>query len=285
MSAFLYLRGESPERARAQAAADALGRTWSRQVGLLITCTLLLASWIAGLHAIGFSPLRIVAGLWRLWDIAGLMLPPSPGSWGRFWIYIDALGQTLAIALLGTMLGALVGAPFGFLAARNIVANRVLHWLVRRGLDTVRSVDALIWALIWINVVGLGPFSGVLAIASADCAAFAKLVSEMIEGCDRKPIEGIVAAGGGTAARLRFGIVPQVLPVVISQVLYFFESNTRSATIIGVVGAGGIGLWLSESIRVLEWQQTAFLIVIVLLAVIVIDAISWRIRRAVLGRS
>jgi phosphonate transport system permease protein len=214
-----------------------------------------------------------------------MMLPPVPESWGHFWIYVDSLGQTLAIALLGTLLGAVLGGPFGFLAARNVVANRLLHWLVRRGLDTVRSIDALIWALIWINVVGLGPFAGVLAIASADCAAFAKLISEMIEACDRKPIDGIVAAGGGRFARLRFGILPQILPVAISQVLYFFESNTRSATIIGVVGAGGVGLWLSESIRVLEWQETAFLIAIVLLAVIVIDTISWRIRRAVLGRS
>lgn len=263
---------------------ELLGSAWRRQCGLLITFFLLLVSWIAGLHAIGFSPARIAEGMWRLGDIARMMLPPLPGSWGHFWVYVDSLGQTLAIALLGTLIAAVIGAPFGFLAARNVVAHRLLHWFIRRGLDTVRSVDALIWALIWINVVGLGPFAGVLAIASADCAAFAKLVSEMIEGCDRKPIEGVVSAGGGTLARLRFGIVPQVLPVAISQVLYFFESNTRSATIIGVVGAGGVGLWLSESIRVLEWQQTAFLILIVLIAVIVIDTISWRIRRAVLGR-
>ena len=116
----------------------------------------------------------------------------------------------------------------------------------------MRSVDVLIWALIWINVVGLGPFAGALAIACSDFGALGKLFSEAIETCDRRPGEGVVASGGSALHRIRFGLIPGVLPVLASQVLYFFESNTRSATIIGIVGAGGIGQYLTELIRVLE---------------------------------
>jgi phosphonate transport system permease protein len=144
-------------------------------------------------------------------------------------------------------------------------------------------VDTLIWALIWINVVGLGPFAGALAIASTDLAALAKLMSEAIETADEGPVEAVLAAGGDRLAVMRFGILPQVLPVFASQALYFFESNTRSATIIGIVGAGGIGLYLSEMIRVLEWREVAFLILLVLVTVAVIDAVSRRLRAAIMG--
>jgi phosphonate transport system permease protein len=164
-----------------------------------------------------------------------------------------------------------------------VVAGRVVHFLARRALDSVRSVDTLVWALIWINVVGLGPFAGALAIASTDLAALAKLMSEAIETADAGPVEAVLAAGGGRFAVMRFGILPQVLPVFASQALYFFESNTRSATIIGIVGAGGIGLYLSEMIRVLEWREAAFLILLVLAAVAVIDAMSRRLRAAIMG--
>jgi phosphonate transport system permease protein len=155
--------------------------------------------------------------------------------------------------------------------------------MTRRGLDTIRSVDTLIWALIWINVVGLGPFAGMLAIASTDFAALAKLMSEAIETADQGPVEGVISSGGGRLDVIRFGLLPQVLPVFASQALFFFESNTRSATIIGIVGAGGVGLYLSEMIRVLEWQEAAFLILMVLLTVAVIDMISRRLRAAIMG--
>ena len=242
-----------------------------------------VALYVFGLFALDISPLRIVNGLDRLMHIVGLMFPPTPTSWSRFWIYLHALGQTLSIAFLGTMVAALLGIPLGFLAAKNIVANRILHFLARRSLDTVRSVDTLIWALIWINVVGLGPFAGALAIASSDLGAFGKLMSEAIETADRKPVEGVTSTGGTRFEVIRFGILPQVLPIFASQVLYFFESNTRSATIIGIVGAGGIGLYLSEQIRVLEWEQVSFLIIMVLITVAGIDIISQNLRAAIMG--
>jgi phosphonate transport system permease protein len=242
-----------------------------------------LISYLAGLVVLDISPLRIIAGFGRLTDIVQQMFPPSPGSMDHFWTYLGALGQTLAIAFLGTSAAAVVALPLGFLAARNVVAGRILHFLVRRSMDTVRSVDTLIWALIWINVVGLGPFAGALAIACTDMAGLAKLMSETIETADEHPIEGVLSAGGGRLAVIRFGLLPQVLPIFASQALYFFESNTRSATIIGIVGAGGIGLYLSEMIRVLEWQQAAFLILMVLITVAAIDVVSRRLRSAIMG--
>lgn len=251
-------------------------------VGGGITAT--VALYVGGLVLLGFSPARLWAGLHRLGDIAALMLPPLPASWARAEIYLHALGQTLAIAFLGTMGAAVLAVPLGFLAAGNIVANRVMHFLARRMLDAGRSIDTLIWALIWIGVVGLGPFAGALAILSSDLFSYAKLMSEAIETADRKPVEGVVASGGSRLAAIRFGIVPQVLPVLASQVLYYFESNTRSATIIGIVGAGGIGLYLAETIRTLEWQQVSFLILLILAAVTAIDFLSARLRFAIIGQ-
>ena len=256
------------------------GHDGNRTTLALVAAALLL--YAAGLVVLDISPVRIWQGLGQLGTIVVLMLPPSTG--GHFMLYLDALGQTLSIAFLGTLLAALLALPFGFLAARNVVANRLVHILARRSLDTVRSIDVLIWALIWINVVGLGPFAGALAIASSDFGALAKLMSEAIETADRKPVEGVVASGGGHMLTLRFGILPQILPIFASQLLYFFESNTRSATIIGIVGAGGIGLHLYEQIRVLEWQQVSLLILMVLVTVAAIDLVSRRLRLAIIGR-
>jgi phosphonate transport system permease protein len=194
------------------------------------------------------------------------------------------MGETLSIALLGTTLAAFLALPFSLLAARNVIPSVLLRFPTRRFFDSIRGVDTLIWALVWINVVGLGPFAGVLAIASSDFGAFGKLFSEAIETADRKPVEGVRAAGGSALHEVRFALLPQVLPVIAGQVLYFIESNTRSATIIGIVGAGGIGLQLAEQIRVLEWQHVSFLIFMILVAVAVIDFVSKRLRFAIIGR-
>ena len=210
-----------------------------------------------------------------------MMLPPDPGS--SLPLYLNALGETLSIALLGTTLAAILALPVSLFAARNIVPE-ILRFPVRRFLDTIRGIDTLIWALVWINVVGLGPFAGVLAIAVSDFGAFGKLFSEAIEAADKKQVEGIRASGGSALHEIRFGLMPQVLPVIAGQVLYFIESNTRSATIIGIVGAGGIGLQLAEQIRVLEWQKVSFLILMILIAVAAIDWISGKLRFAIIGR-
>jgi phosphonate transport system permease protein len=228
-----------------------------------------------------FSFARLGSGLVQLGTFLGLMIPPHPGTQG--WQFAQALAETVAIAFLGTLLAAILSVPLGFLAARNVMTNRIVQFLSRRASDSIRGVDTLIWALIWINVVGLGPFAGVLAIMTSDIGSFSKLYSEAIEAVDRKPGEGITSVGGGKLAVIRFGIVPQVLPVLLSQILYYFESNTRSATIIGIVGAGGIGLFLAEMIRTFEWDRVAFIILMILVTVAVIDAISTRLRLAIVG--
>jgi phosphonate transport system permease protein len=241
-----------------------------------------LAVLAFGLVDLDFSPSRLIAGLHQLGWITLMMIPPDPG--GSLPIYLKALGETLSIALLGTTLAAMFALPVSLLAARNVVPSSIFRFPVRRFLDTIRGVDTLIWALVWINVVGLGPFAGVLAIAVADFGAFGKLFSEAIEAADQKEVEGIRAAGGSGLHEIRFGLMPQVLPVIAGQVLYFIESNTRSATIIGIVGAGGIGLQLAEQIRVLEWQKVSFLILMILVAVAAIDFVSGKLRFAIIGR-
>lgn len=251
--------------------------------------TISLVAGLAGLLVWGFIGLdiawwRVLAGFGQLGRIVTFMLPPDYGSLARLAIYLNALAQTLAIAFLGTLLAALLAFPVGFLAARNVVPAWIFRFPLRRAFDGIRGVDALIWALIWINVVGLGPFAGILAIMTADFGVLGKLFSEAIEAADARPVEGVTSAGGGRVHAVRFGLLPQVLPVMLSQVLYFFESNTRSATIIGIVGAGGIGLHLYEQIRTLEWQQVSFLVLLVLVTVAVLDTISARLRFALIGR-
>ncbi len=241
------------------------------------------ALFLFGCWYLDFSLDRLMTGLRQLSWFVMLMIPPDPGT--SLPTYLAAMGETLSIAFLGTLLGAVLALPVSLLAARNIIPSIFLRFPARRFLDSIRGVDTLIWALVWINVVGLGPFAGVLAIATADFGAFGKLFSEAIEGADRKQVEGIRAAGGSKLHEIRFGLMPQVLPVLAGQILYFIESNTRSATIIGIVGAGGIGLQLAEQIRVLEWQKVSTLILIILLAVAVIDFISTRLRFAIIGRA
>ncbi len=200
-------------------------------------------------------------------------------------LFLWSLVETVAIAFLGTLIAAVAAFPVGFLAARNIVPNFFANFAVRRFLETIRGVDVLIWALVFINVIGLGPFAGILAIAVSDFGTFGKLFSETIETADRKPVDGVISTGGSKLHGIRFGIVPQIFPIIASQVLYYFESNTRSATIIGIVGAGGIGLHLTEQIRVLEWGKVAFLVLMILATVAAIDWMSTKLRLAIIGRT
>jgi phosphonate transport system permease protein len=237
-----------------------------------------------GMAELGFFGGTLLSGSLRLVEIAALMLPPDPGDWAHARTFGVALLETIAIAFLGTLSAAVLALPLALLAARNVTAARLVRFVSRRSLDTIRSVDILVWALIWVNVVGLGPFAGALAIMTADIGTFGKLFSEAIEAADRKPVEGIVSAGGGKLLGVRFGIIPEVFPVLASQVLYFFESNTRSASIIGIVGAGGIGLYFAEAICTLELQQTSFIILMILVTVALIDYVSGQLRFAVIGR-
>ncbi len=262
--------------------APAFAANWRVRIVATTVVSAMLALYVGAFVYFDVPWGRLVPGFSQLAWFVREMVPPDPGE--HLATYLNALGETLAISLLGTLLGALFAAPLGVLAARNVIPAAWLRLPVKRFFDTERGIDTLNWALIRINVVGLGPFAGVLAIATSDFGALGKLFAEIIESADHRQVEGVRASGGRRLAEVRFGLMPQVLPVMAGQVLYFIESNTRSATIIGVVGAGGIGLHLAEQIRVLEWRQVSFIIVLILLAVAAIDFVSGRLRAAIAGR-
>ena len=224
---------------------------------------------------------QIGPGFAAIIKFIGLMFPPSTG--GHLQLFLKAMGETLSIAFLGTLIASGLAMPLAMLAAKNTSPNGMLRFLVRRSLDVIRGIDTLIWALVFVGVVGLGPFAGVLAIAVSDTGALGKLFSEAIEATRSRERETVVASGGTGLMGIRFGLVPQVLPIIAGQVLYFFESNTRSATIIGIVGAGGIGLQLSEQIRTYDFDQVAFIVLLILGAVATIDWISGKLRFAIIG--
>lgn len=228
-----------------------------------------------------FSPVRIWNGLDGLFKIIVLMIPPSPGEqWQEILI---GLGESVAMAFLGSTIAVIIALPLGFLGANNIVVNTLAHFSIRRLFDGLRGMDQLIWALAFVRAVGLGPLAGVLAIAAAEVAVLAKLFAEAIENADNRQGEAITAVGGNALLRIRFGIVPQVLPVMLAQFLYQIESNTRSASILGVVGAGGIGLQIAERIKVRYWDEVLFIILLILATVAVIDFLSARVRQRLIG--
>jgi phosphonate transport system permease protein len=229
------------------------------------------------------SPVRLWNGSAKLIDVLGHMFPPTAKD--AFWDYVHAMLQTIAMAFLGTFIAAVLAVPLGLLCARNVVAARVVQFLSRRASDTLRGVDQMIWALIFVRAVGLGPLAGILAIIVSDVGTLAKLYSEAIENVDRKPIDGLRACGGSALQTARFGILPQVLPVMLSNALYIFESNTRSATILGIVGAGGIGFYLADRIRTLLWEEASFIMILILISVYLIDWLSKQVRmRLIAGR-
>lgn len=246
--------------------------------------------WLAFLAVLGFglwwidaSPQRIWDGLGKLGFLVKFMWPPSDG--GAFWEHVYAMLQTLGMAFLGTLLAAVVALPLGFLGAKNVVPNWLFHFGLRRSFDALRGIDSLVWALIFVSAVGLGPFAGVLAIAVSDVMVFSKLFAEAIENVERKQIEGVRAAGANAPQTLRLGVFPQVLPVILSHMLFFYEGNVRSASILGIVGAGGIGLQLSDRIRINNWDEAAFIILMILVTVAVIDNLSRTIRMKIIRQS
>ncbi|WP_281685841.1 phosphonate ABC transporter, permease protein PhnE [Thalassobaculum salexigens] len=223
-----------------------------------------------GLHKMGHVLYSMV--IWKdflTWDFSGILI---------------GLAETVGMALLGTTIASLFAIVLGFVAAKNVVPNRFVHHIVRRFLDLLRGVDTLIWALVFVRAVGLGPLAGVLSIIVSDTGTLSKLYSEAVENVDRKPIEGVRSTGASHMQRYRFGFLPQVMPVFLSMSLYWFESNTRSATILGIVGAGGIGMQLSERMKVQYWDQAAFIILLILLTVAIIDTLSKWIRMRLIGK-
>jgi phosphonate transport system permease protein len=252
-----------------------------------------LRNWVIGIGSLGvflvilwhldISPMRIWRGLGDLGRMIPMLFPPQHGGW--FGDFLKGLGETLAMAFLGTLFGAILAVPIGFLGARTVVKNRVVHVLVRRAIDFIRGINILIWALMFVHVVGLGPFAGIMAITIADAATLAKLFAETIENVDQKQIEGVRSTGAGRIQLIRLAFLPQVVPIMLSNILYFFESNVRSASVLGVLGAGGLGMQLYDRIRILNWNQVCFIVIMILVTVAIVDAISRQLRQRIIGKA
>jgi len=188
--------------------------------------------------------------------------------------------QTIVMAFLGTLLGGIVAFPLAFFAARNITPSGVLGQVLKRFFDFMRSVDMLIWALFFTRAFGPGPLAGSAAIFFTEIGTLGKTYSEALENIDDKPREGVLSTGANGLLVQRYGVMPEVIPVFISQTLYQWESNTRGATIIGAVGAGGIGLKLWEAMRTnSNWANVFYMVLLILLVVFIFDNISNFLRR------
>ena len=206
----------------------------------------------------------------------------------KMWRHSDvawAIGETILMAFLGTFGAGIVALPLAFLGTRNFMPVRVVRFVARRFFDFVRGVDSLIWTVVLARAFGPGPLTGALAILITDTGTFGKIFSEALENVDEKQIEGITSTGAKPVQRYRFGVIPQITPVLLSQLLYFLESNTRSAAIIGAITGGGIGLLLTQAIITQkDWEEVAYYIVLIILMVMLMDWFSgWLRRRLIKG--
>ncbi|CUH60942.1 phosphonate ABC transporter, permease protein PhnE [Thalassobacter stenotrophicus] len=206
----------------------------------------------------------------------------------KMWRHRDvawAIGETILMAFLGTMGAAMLALPLAFVAAKRFSPIMVVRAATRRVFDFVRGVDALIWTVVLARAFGPGPLTGALAILITDTGTFGKIFSEALENVDQKQIEGVTSTGAKPLQRYRFGVIPQVVPVLLAQILYFLESNTRSATIIGAITGGGIGLMLTQAIQTQkDWEEVAYYIVLVIAMVMFMDWFSGWLRAKLIGR-
>ena len=235
------------------------------------------------LWRIELNPVVLLRGLGQLGWLLSKMVPPS--AEGHFQRFLAALLETVAMAELGAALAMAAAFPLSLAASRSLSPAGVVREAVRGLFSLLRGVDTLIWALIFVSATGLGPAAGVPALAVSETGLLGKLFSEALDDADRRVAESVRAAGGCRLQALRYGSLPQSLPVMVDQSLYYLESNVRSATILGVVGAGGIGFELADRIRLNDWPQVGVLLLMILAAVAIVDWVSSRIsRRLIHGR-
>jgi phosphonate transport system permease protein len=236
---------------------------------------------ILALLAWGYAPVEMykVVNLitdWRnMAEFASGFLEPNFYNWRQ---YLIEMIETVQIALWATALAVILGIPFAILGSSNISPQWVVQ-PIRRLMDAFRAIHEVVWALLFVVAVGLGPLAGVLALMIHNVGVVAKLFSEAVEAIDPRPVEGIRATGASRLQEIVFGVVPQVMPLWSSFTLYRLETNVRSATVLGIVGAGGIGQSLYENIRSFLYGDTAAILLIVVLTVVIVDLISSALRR------
>ncbi len=235
---------------------------YGKSVGQLIA----LAIWEPRVTAEHSNIVAMIDGFWnnKMWRHGDV-----------FW----AMGETVMMAFIGTMGAGMIALPLAFLAASNFAPAVWLRLTCRRLFDFLRGVDGLIWTVILSRAFGPGPMTGSLAILLTDTGTFGKTFSEALENIDDKQVEGVQSTGANMIQRMRFGVIPQVLPLILSQLLYYFESNTRSATVIGALVGGGIGLLLTQAIiSQKDWEEVCYYMILVVLTVMIMDTISGWIR-------
>jgi phosphonate transport system permease protein len=240
--------------------------------------------WAAALAVLSWSwqgadlrPLELFAYAGNMARFMEGFFPPDFHEWR---LYLDEMLVTIQLAVWGTVLAVVWAVPFGILSSENVVPWWV-YQPVRRLMDAARAINEMVFAMLFVAAVGLGPFAGVLALWVHTTGILAKLFSEAVEAIDPRPVEGIRATGAGRVSEVVFGILPQVLPLWISYSLYRFESNVRSATVLGIVGAGGIGMVLWEYVRGFYYAETAAVMIVIIITVSLLDIASQWLRRMV----
>lgn len=214
-------------------------------------------------------------GLPWIGDFLGRMFPPNLEFLSKL---VKPAVETVQIAIWGTLLAIVMAVPFCFLAARNLTPNMLVFQITRQVFNITRGINEIILALIFVAAVGLGPFPGVLALAVHGAGMLGKFFSESIEEIDQGPIEALRSTGAGPIQTIIFGVIPQVITAWIAVILYRFETNLRQATVLGMVGAGGIGFELVGSMKLFQYQDTATCILVIIVMVMAADTISTRLR-------
>jgi phosphonate transport system permease protein len=225
-----------------------------------------------------FSPSNFAKGFPFMADFISRMFPPDISNLGKF--LLKAV-ETLQMAIVGSTLGALIALPLSFLAARNVMPNKFIYHSVRTIFDICRGINEIVWGLIFVSMVGLGPFPGVLALAAHVTGALGRYFSEAIETVDPEVIKAVISTGANKIQVIARGIFPQVKPLFINYILYYLENNFRAATVLGLVGAGGIGMELITSMRLFKQQEVLTILIIMVTAVMAIDRFSAYIRKKI----
>lgn len=245
--------------------------SWRSQLGWALVLAVLAWSW----RGAEIRPLDLLRDAGNMATFARDFFPPDFHDWR---IYLQEMVVTLHIAVWGTVMAVVAAVPLGLLSAGN-VAPAWVHQPVRRIMDACRATNEMVFAMLFIVAVGLGPFAGVLALFVHTTGTLGKLFSEAVEAIDPRPVEGIRATGAHKLAELAYGVLPQVMPLWLSYSLYRFESNVRSASVVGMVGAGGIGVVLFEVIRSFQYAQTCAVLLMLVVTVSLIDVASAWLRK------
>jgi len=267
------------ESAVAGGLAEASRRSASRfGKGLAWAAATIAVLWFTGAQ-IGMNPVALVKGVPFMADFFSRMFPPNLAHLS---LLGDATLETVQIAVWGTLIAILLSIPLALLGAKNTTPHPVVFHVTRMFLNALRAINELVFALIFVSAVGLGPFAGVLAIALHATGMLAKFCAEEIEGVDRGPIEAMQATGAGRLQVILFGIVPQVIPAFISYSIYRFDVSIRAATILGLVGAGGLGFSLIKTMKLFQYHETATCILVIFLIVFVSDWVCAKVRARIL---